>query len=119
MAGLTESFKPFIMGIEANGNNLPKDAIIAKLLDSGNHDEKNSAFYGKQNKPKNNSHKCYNCNSISHLANECDKKNKNTTFKKKGKKRPEKKDEYAFMMGLLTVKNNDEWYIDSGASSHI
>lgn len=34
LAGLTENFAPFIMGIEASGINVVADSIIAKLLDS-------------------------------------------------------------------------------------
>lgn len=52
LAGLTEKYNPFIMGVEANGNSLSKDTIVAKLLYSGNDDEKNSTFFGKQNKKR-------------------------------------------------------------------
>lgn len=49
LSGLTEEFKPFIMGLEANGVGISGDLIISKLLDSfsGNSD-KNSAFFGKK-----------------------------------------------------------------------
>lgn len=120
LAGLTEKYHPFIMGIEANGNCLSKDEIVAKLLDAGGDDNQNTAFLGKQGKGKNTVRKCYNCNSSTHLANECDQKKKKRWNKKKHNKKGEKKsDEYAFMMGLLSVKNDDDWYIDSGASSHM
>lgn len=114
LSGLTDEFKPFIMGLEANGVGISGDLIISKLLDSysGNSDN-NNAFFGKKStkKWKGKQRKCYNCSSTKHLANACDQPKK--------EKRAEKSAKTAFMMGFLGTNNKKEWYIDSGATSHM
>lgn len=116
LAGLTEEYRPFIMALEANGKDISGDMIMSKLMDTcaGSSGE-NTAFLGK-NKKKNKQFKkrrCYNCNSFQHLANACDKPKKNGNDKK------EKSAKAAFMMGLFTAKDKNDWYLDSGATSHM
>lgn len=114
LSGLTGEFKPFIMGLEANGVGISGDLIISKLLDSdtGNSDN-NSAFFGKKpnKKWKSKQRKCYNCSSTKHLANACDQP--------KREKKNEKSANAAFMMGFLSTNEKKAWYIDSGATSHM
>lgn len=75
LSGLTDEFKPFIMGLEANGVNISGDLVIAKLMDYRQGTEKNNAFLGKKmnKKWKKRTRKCFNCDSTTHLANACDK----------------------------------------------
>lgn len=82
LAGLTENYGPFIMGLESTGVTISSDTIISKLIDSQIGGDKNSAFFGKKKKnfPKGKrQRKCYNCDSLLHLANNCDKPKKNTS----------------------------------------
>lgn len=114
LSGLTEEYKPFIMGLEANGVGISGDLITSKLLDScGSNNEGNSAFVGKKSnkKWKRQPRKCYNCSSTKHFANQCDKP--------KVEKKTEKSAKAAFMMGFLSTNNKKEWYIDSGATRHM
>lgn len=49
LSGLTDDYKPFIMGLEANGCGISGDLIISKLLDSqGSSSDQNSAFIGEE-----------------------------------------------------------------------
>lgn len=118
LAGLTDDYRPFIMGIEANDAKITGDVIISKLMDWQPANSSGAAFFAKKNnktnfkqKGKGKKRKCYNCGSLTHLANACDQK------KKDDKK--SLKPETAFMVGLLSVADKNEWYVDSGASSHM
>lgn len=124
LAGLTEDYRPFIMGIEANGSTISSDIIITKLLDANqNSDGKESAFYTKKtfnSKSSKKIRKCFNCSSTQHLANACDKPKKPKVDK--NEKNVDKSAKVAFMMGYLAENNEkkkDDWYLDSGASSHM
>ena len=48
LAGLTDHYRPFIMGIEAGDGEIKSDTIISKLLDSGPYVPKGSAFFDKK-----------------------------------------------------------------------
>lgn len=113
LAGLTDEFKPFIMGLETNSVAISGDLIITKLLDSySGNGEGNSAFIGKKPFKKwKRQRKCYNCSSTKHLANACDQPKK--------EKKKENNAKAAFMMGFLGTNNKKEWYIDSGATRHM
>lgn len=52
LAGLTDRFKPFIMGIEATGNQLTTDIVISKLLDFQDEKGSSEAFVAKRDKKK-------------------------------------------------------------------
>lgn len=113
LAGLTESYRPFIMGIEASDGDIASDKIISKLLDSQSNDRtKGEALMGKKKfKKKNNfgNKKCFNCGSKKHLANKCDKKRENDDTGKA---------KVAFS-ATFTGNQQNVWYVDSGASSHM
>lgn len=96
LAGLTEDFRPLIMGIETNNEAITADLITTKLLDmqaSGSGDT--SAFFNKNKKKKFQKRKCYTCGSTSHLSNSCDKKGAKTdkAEKSKNEKKDDKKDD--------------------------
>lgn len=136
LAGLTDEFKPFIMGLEANGAAITGDLIMAKLLDCRTGNDNNGAFLAKKpsKKWKKKQRKCFNCGSTQHLANACDK----PKVEKKNEK-DEKSAKAAFMIclenGSVSDENEDsekeplvgfhsanckeEWYIDSGSSRHM
>lgn len=145
LSGLTDEYKPFIMSIEANGTDISGDTIISKLIDSQPSTSSGEAFFAKKWKKnfkgKDKVRKCYNCGSPSHLANACDKKKKVDTNDKKKNANAKKNEETAFMaresdfvksdsggkenqengesVGLLSTANKDDWYVDSGATSHM
>lgn len=112
LSGLTEEFKPFIMGLEANGVGISGDLVTAKLLDCRDERDKNSAFLSKKpgKKWKKKQRKCFNCSSESHLANACNQPKE---------KKTEKSAKAAFMMGFLGANSKKEWYVDSGATRHM
>ena len=74
LAGLTEEYKPLIMGLEASSKNLSSDDVVGKLIDNAiNSTSSSSAFVGKK-KMTNKVKKCYRCGSPKHLANKCNEK---------------------------------------------
>ena len=89
LAGLTEDYRPLIMGLEASGKDLSSDEVISKLIDNATETSgKETAFaatpHGKKNKPKKSwKRKCFNCGT-EHLKKNCDQKsgkgNKNEAF---------------------------------------
>lgn len=126
LAGLTDEYAPMIMTIESNNQEISADAIISKLMDikTGKSGAAGEAFlakknnYAKKNKKRSNKkRRCYICSSEEHLANVCPQKSAN-----KGNKKEQKSDTVAsaFMVAMLGVQcKRDEWYVDSGASSHM
>lgn len=126
LAGLTDEYAPMIMTIESNNQEISADAIISKLIDMKANVKNGEAFFGKggkhngkrnfkKKKNNNGKRKCYICESEQHLANACPQKA--NSKKEKTTAKPETAS--AFMVGLLSVCKRDEWYVDSGASSHM
>lgn len=119
LAGLTDIYKPFIMGIEATASKFSSDAIISKLLDSEDGETKGQAFVSKKKDerkrkmPQKKNRKCYNCGSDQHLRNKCDKLPSNAN--RWGVTGTAK---YAFSAFVAQHKKS-AWVIDSGASSHM
>lgn len=79
LAGLTESYKPFIMGIEAANTELKSDKIISKLLDSQTAEgAKGDALFSKQRSiiPNNDQKKlkCKYCKKKGHTIDVCRKR---------------------------------------------
>lgn len=116
LAGLTDSYKPFIMGIEASNGDIKSDAIISKLIDSQPCDgakgdalisKKKFAKYGKEDR------ECYNCGKKGHLRKECRGK------KKKEVSTGNAKNAFSALVATSRGSRQHEWYIDSGASSHM
>lgn len=118
LAGLTDDYKPFIMGIESSNSQITGEIIRAKLLDGdyGSTKSESAFFSGKKlNKNKNKSDdkkrlKCYNCGKKGHIGREC-------RSEKQDRNKNESK--IAFSAVYLSVdsgKRSNDWYIDSGAS---
>lgn len=119
LAGLTEHYRPFIMGLEASESEITSDKIVSKLLDAEGDNPAGGAFFGKNknknrnnNRRKNKSRICYVCGSKDHYDNACDNQNS------KGNKRQHDTAKNAFSAFQCKANNND-WYVDSGASSHM
>lgn len=112
LAGLTESYKPFIMGIEASDAKITSDTIISKLLDSQSNSGSSEAFYSKKKFDKKKHFDRKKCNTCKKRhAGECNKK-----IAEKGEQSGMAKN--AFSAFTSQHKAND-WYVDSGASCHM
>lgn len=146
LAGLPEKYAPMIMAIEHSGIQITTDAIKSKLLDmesengmNGTNDESNSALvsgykggqhsstarksmvsknHGGQNggavstKTKKEI-KCYRCKQIGHYKSQC-------TAEVSNNKGNERKQTNVFSAVFLSGNfNNQDWYVDSGASVHL
>lgn len=112
LAGLTEVYKPFIMGIEASGVKITSEIIIAKLLDTEMNSTsiKPEAFVAKRFEQKNKFRyktKCTTCGK--RHAGQC---------RYKGNQVNGGSANNAFT-ALIATSNSDDWYIDSGASAHM
>lgn len=69
LAGLTENYKPFIMALEANGQQISGDMIMSKLMDTcADGSGENTAFLGKSGKKgkRFKKRRCFNCDSFQH-----------------------------------------------------
>lgn len=124
LAGLSDSFGPFIMGIEATGGTITTDTIISKLMDSQESEKKNGeALFNKKQGNRNSIFKdktCYNCGKKGHLAKVCrkpPKADKNSNEKAKANIAEEENAFSAFLCGNKT--DQQVWYLDSGASNHM
>lgn len=140
LAGLPEKYAPMIMAIEHSGMNISADAIKTKLLDmsadseitksegafiaksayhqNARHKSKEKANGGGQgyvsenNKPGKNV-KCYKCKRTGHYKNQCRSYNTNASTHNE-------KQMNAFSAMFLTGEFSDkDWYVDSGASTHL
>lgn len=126
LAGLTDTYNPFIMGIESSGIEISGDAIIGKLLDNRIDENCESAFLIKKKKvnKKKKSKACYTCGAKDHLSPQCGKKPETDKF---GNKKPLN----AFMVceeddfndtsekAMFCTSSKNVWFIDSGASRHM
>lgn len=129
LAGLTDDYRPFIMGLEATGKEVKTDSVISKLLDTpSNEHSKADALFSK-GKPKNSGtkqkEKCSYCKKKGHNAGVCRKKKYDEEQKGNSAKaafiahiREADEIETAYAAQRSTVRKN-EWYVDSGASSHM
>lgn len=120
LAGLPSDYKPFIMGLQASGAKLEPNVIIAQLEDFENNEKKGEALFtrNKGKKGKVNKHRdatCDHCNKKGHIQKNC------FAYKKlmKEESTPKGNAHNAFCAFLSTDSQQNSWYLDSGASSHM
>lgn len=128
LAGLGDEFKPFIMGLEAAGQELTPDEISSKLLDNDSmEDAPNTALMSRKGGQKKKNVKCFNCGKRGHTKAECRaekiEKSKGTGG---GAKLAflsvmEKTNKESAVTALLSKGHGGctEWYVDSGATTHM
>lgn len=114
LAGLTEDYRPLVLGIESSGTALTGDNIISKLIDSQSGRDKDNAFFSKG---KRKSNPCRKCGKPWSKKHKCEKKDEKKNNESKNKNVAFISENVA--IGLLSAGKANEWYIDSGASSHM
>lgn len=124
LAGLTDEYKPFIMGIESSGIKIGGDSIKSRLYEIGNIGNKDHerAMYSKKMNRKTdksktkNKIKCYECNKTGHKQADCWYRNKNKDSEKKSLATTS--NAFSAVLSSHSV-SNDIWFVDSGASEHM
>lgn len=137
LAGLPEEYRPMIMAIENSGMKISGDSIKTKLLQevkfSSEESSSSSALFNKfsngkyKNKFSKTNYRCYKCHEKGHKAAECTRNLSSSSSRNHhyngGSSRIEPqsfKSSSAFSAIFLSGKfNENEWFIDSGASSHM
>lgn len=124
LAGLPDTYKPMIMGLESSGITISADAIKTKLLQEVQCSDNTAFFTRKPATQANRSSttkafsyrgpRCYNCNKHGHFAKNCHAPKKKTT-----EKAEENKSFVAAFSACSQTMNPDLWYVDSGASMHM
>lgn len=132
LAGLSDDYKPMIMGIESSGVKITGDSIKMKLLQDVQVVKQNGeqAFYsGKQRHNKQRAavkskqgQRCYECNQHGHIARECSMKRNNSkvaTVAVDNKSKPSSSHTGFCAVYSTGQRHCDDWFIDSGASMHM
>lgn len=114
LAGLSDEYRPMIMGIESSGVKVTADSIKTKLLQdvkSLSTEEYETALAARTFEKKRKSFdrskvRCYNCNEFGHISREC---------------KSNVKEETVLLSSFATYSaiDRNDWYIDSGASGHM
>ena len=117
LAGLSDEWRPMIMGLESSGQKITGDLVKSKILQeakTGKTDAALGVFKKKNKKPQKNESLtpyCFKCESSRHWTRECPSK-QNRDNGKGGKK--------ALSAVLSTgVADPGCWYFDSGATNHL
>lgn len=127
LAGLTEEYKPFILGLQGNIGNISTSSVKMRLLDCqlGIFEKVNSnaLLANKSEKKKyQRSYRCYSCGGKNHKSSECmtkPKNNENAKEKDKEKAGTSKKKAFTCFTSSTSQFLSKEWIIDSGASYHM
>lgn len=122
LAGLTDEYKPFIMGIESSGIKIVGDSIKSRLYEIGSiaNKDQERVMYSKKNRSDKlklkNKIMCYECNKFGHKQADSWDWNKD----KNGDKKSYASTSNAFSAVLSSRSvSNDIWFDDSGASEHM
>lgn len=128
LAGLPTRFQPMIMGIEHSGIEITSDNIKTKLLDDDSDMAENSggnafAVNKKYKNFKKKELKCFECLEPGHKRSQCPRLKSSSKSKYEHSRKSNGgsgKNVHAFSAIFLTGNfNKNDWYIDSGASSHL
>lgn len=115
LAGLSEEYKPMIMGLESSGMKITGDSIKTKILQDVKMDESksnaliaNKGVFSKKKSSVKHTWKptCFNCQEEGHITKQCPKRSNNV----------KKSSLCAVSEGFV---NPNAWYLDSGATSHM
>lgn len=115
LSGLPDTYQPMIIAIESSGMRITSDSVKAKLLQDVRLSENDSKAFAVNRKFQKNYKKpskgprCYTCNKYGHKSFECKTKARDT-------QKPSSS--YAAVF-VASVSQNDAWYVDSGATSHM
>lgn len=115
LAGLPNEYQPMVMGIESSGIAITADSIKTKILQdvkSESNCQNDVAFYGNKQNMQRYRPRCYDCNVLGHVTRNCPLRSK---------KDSNKSEESANLLSTSFAINcieNEEWLIDSGATSH-
>lgn len=119
LGGLSSEYRPLVMGIENSVKNLTVDYVKNILLQEVSVETNDSAFFTKNSNKKrkkfNNPGRCFECNATDHIAIKCPKKKNSKNGNKKGAS------EKALIATTFFVeeRNLNDWYFDSGTTSHM
>ena len=116
LAGLNEAYRPLVMTIEASEDVIKADNLIATLLEFNVLQTGNEGALLSKGKKFKKDRKCYNCHGLGHISKDCKKPRKDD--KKNSNNSQHGKANNAFI-AFLSRGNENDWYLDSGASSHM
>jgi len=132
LAGLPESYKPMILGLENSGLPITADSIKIKLLQDVKDVSENkksvlmTKYSSKSTSQQRKGPRCFECNKHGHFAKDCRNKSKkggNTDKKQKLITNEEatssKQSTLMCNTLLLGETGQNEWYINSSASAHM
>ncbi|KAG6465891.1 hypothetical protein O3G_MSEX015473 [Manduca sexta] len=114
LSGLPGTYDPLIMALENSNIKLSSDVVKGKLLQEherrDNKTDTATALAASKKSPK-----CFKCKKSGHLFKDC-YKNKRKNFSKDttAKEMPK-----MLLTALTTSIQQDVWYVDSGATSHM
>lgn len=115
LAGLSDYYKPFIMGLDASDSQINFDKVASKLIDqAGQGTSSGEAFFSKKKFNKKNNNNNFNKKK---KCETCGKKHGGECNKKIAKEN-EGKAHFGFH-AFVAESNKIDWYIDSGASAHM
>lgn len=133
LAGLTELYRPLIMAIEASNIEMKVDTIISKLIESEPSEKKTGAgFFNKKGKNPRSSKlgkkngngnrpkpKCYNCGRTNHLVKDCRAPKADDRKSEKKSSENSNNANTAFSAFAVHSTSTSDWFVDSGACSHM
>lgn len=120
LAGLPDEFRALVMAVENSKTTLTVDAVKNMLLQDAKFDNKCSeSALVSNNKFKNKKFKCHSCNEVGHFSKNCPNKNSVKSNNAKSKNGSKNNGKMLYASLFSSSKNSVEWYVDSGATSHM
>lgn len=132
LGGLPANYRPLVMGMENSGKELTADYVKTILLQDVPFEERSrakdesAAMWSNANtkhrnkKPQHRTQQekqsrlqCFECKGYGHYAKQCPNRNKAMQAQESDT------DEDAMFISMKAVLSSDDWFIDSGASSHM